>query len=391
MLNKLVIQNFKAISHGEIILPGVTLLAGKNGMGKSSVIQILLLLRQSLLSGDLANNKIILNGSLISLGKTEDVISQFGTNTWGVRGIQIALKFTETEEMHWFFQGNDQEDFFRLNAGFSNQQNCEALINFFSRPFWYLNAERISPQTQYSTVPKNIMEAQDFDTQGRQVLQYLNEKKDDKISPFVWHESVLERVRERRKKDPSHPDEDDLMTHVIAWMDEISPGIAISTNEIKEVDALTLRIKYDAGGIEVPFTREFRPINTGFGITYALPVVITLLAAQRNELVIIENPEAHLHPRGQSRIGLLITLAVAAGVQVIVETHSDHVLNGIRLGVKMGKIDSQQVGIYYFDREKGDSHHKSTIKLITVNGEGRLSEWPIGFFDEWANMLDELI
>jgi len=195
MLNKLIIQNYKAISHGEILVPGVTLLAGKNGMGKSSVIQILLILRQSFLSGDLAKNQIILNGSLISLGKTEDIIAQFGTNTFGVRGIQISIQFSETEIKHWFFQGNDPEDFLKLIPDFSNQQDCSALISFFSKPFWYLNAERISPQTQYSTVPKNVMESHAFDIHGRQILQYLEEKKNDKVSPFLWHESVLERVR----------------------------------------------------------------------------------------------------------------------------------------------------------------------------------------------------
>ena len=81
-------------------------------------------------------------------------------------------------------------------------------------------------------------------------------------------------------------------------------------------------------------SNEYRPTSVGFGIAYVLPVLVALLSANEKYMVIIENPEAHLHPRGQVAMGELIARAAAAGVQVIVETHSDHVLNGVRLAVK---------------------------------------------------------
>lgn len=78
----------------------------------------------------------------------------------------------------------------------------------------------------------------------------------------------------------------------------------------------------------------FTAQNVGFGISYVLPIVLALVKAKKGELIILENPEAHLHPRGQRKMGELIARAAQGGVQVIVETHSDHILNGIRFVCK---------------------------------------------------------
>ncbi|WP_180834594.1 AAA family ATPase, partial [Vibrio parahaemolyticus] len=66
-----------------------------------------------------------------------------------------------------------------------------------------------------------------------------------------------------------------------------------------------------------------------------LPIVLALLVTKPGGLVIIENPEAHLHPKGQSYLGRLIQRTAEAGVQVIIETHSDHLLNGIRVAARL--------------------------------------------------------
>lgn len=100
--------------------------------------------------------------------------------------------------------------------------------------------------------------------------------------------------------------------------------------------------------------------------------------------MIIENPEAHLHPRGQRKIGELISRAAAGGVQVIVETHSDHLLNGIRLSVKEKKINRNITRLNYFYREEKEDktfgkyyEYKKTSPQILDNGN--LSNWPDGF------------
>jgi predicted ATPase len=106
-------------------------------------------------------------------------------------------------------------------------------------------------------------------------------------------------------------------------------------------------------------------------------------------LLLIENPEAHLHPQGQAKLGELLARCAADGVQIIVETHSDHVLNGIRLTVKRGLITAQDVRLCYFTRDvsTGDCY----VELPSVLPNGQLSNWPEGFFDQWEKSLDALL
>jgi predicted ATPase len=103
---------------------------------------------------------------------------------------------------------------------------------------------------------------------------------------------------------------------------------------------------------------------------------------------LIENPEAHLHPEGQLVMGDLLARASAAGVQVIVETHSDHVLNGIRLAVKRGTLKATDTGFRFFQRNDVGA---AEIKKPTIGQDGMLSEWPSGFFTQWDDALVQLL
>jgi predicted ATPase len=103
----------------------------------------------------------------------------------------------------------------------------------------------------------------------------------------------------------------------------------------------------------------------------------------------LENPEAHLHPKGQSAIGELLALTADDGVQVLVESHSDHLLNGIRMAVKQEKIKPEDVALRYFLRRDGDQC--SMFECPQVDARGRIDHWPDGFFDEWERSLMELV
>ncbi|RHK75226.1 DUF3696 domain-containing protein [Bacteroides stercoris] len=129
----------------------------------------------------------------------------------------------------------------------------------------------------------------------------------------------------------------------------------------------------------------------GFGISYALPVIVSLLNFKKDKIVIIENPEAHIHPRGQAEMGRLIALAAAAGMQLFVETHSDHIVNGIRVAVKENLINAENVNISYFSRQTTEIEQFCRIQNIRVDRTGELSDYPIDFMDEWNNQLLKLI
>jgi len=127
----------------------------------------------------------------------------------------------------------------------------------------------------------------------------------------------------------------------------------------------------------------------GFGLTYSLPILVACLSAPVGALLLIENPEAHLHPQGQTKLGELLAICASDGVQVIVETHSDHVLNGIRLAVKKDLLAAADVQLCYFTRDvkTGDCY----IESPSVLPDGQLTNWPKGFFDQWEKSLDALL
>jgi len=123
-----------------------------------------------------------------------------------------------------------------------------------------------------------------------------------------------------------------------------------------------------------------RPIHVGFGLTQVFPIVVAALTRKTGDFLLIENPEVHLHPAGQAKMGSFLSKVAAAGVQVIIETHSDHVLNGIRRSVRGGEIKSEEVAIHFFqDREQEGDQVISPI----IDQTGNIDVWPSGFFDQF--------
>ena len=137
-------------------------------------------------------------------------------------------------------------------------------------------------------------------------------------------------------------------------------------------------------------TNSYKSVNVGFGITYVLPLIIAVVSAKKGDIVMIENPEAHIHPAGQRVLGELLACAAAGGVQLFIETHSDHILNGIRLSVKEKKINREDVQtVFFYKDDEDDFKHKYICPQIFQ--DGRMDCWPDGFFDTWDKALYDLI
>ena len=179
-----------------------------------------------------------------------------------------------------------------------------------------------------------------------------------------------------------------LNAQASGWLQQLSPGVRLEASRLSSTDLVALKYSYAStviGAGEAPR----RPSNVGFGLTYCLPIVVACLAAPPGALLLIENPEAHLHPRGQAALGALLAKCSNDGVQILVETHSDHVLNGVRLAVKRRNVNSDAVRVCHFTRDpvSGDSY----IETPGVLPNGELTAWPDGFFDEWEKSLEALL
>jgi predicted RNA methylase len=132
---------------------------------------------------------------------------------------------------------------------------------------------------------------------------------------------------------------------------------------------------------------DVTPADVGFGVSQILPVIVESLS-QRESIILVEQPETHLHPRLQARLADLFIEATRSGGlgnQMLVETHSEHLILRIQRRIREGQIDAAHVSVVYVDQ---DEQGRTTVRRLRLDDKGDfLDEWPHGFFDE---RLDEL-
>ncbi|MDR2773626.1 MAG: DUF3696 domain-containing protein [Tannerella sp.] len=365
MINQISIENFKSLKKVDINVANLNLLVGLNGMGKSSFIQILLLLMQS---DNLEEGVIDLNGKLAQIGQGRDALYQFAEE----RNIVLKLTFDGHEPFLWKFPSQSDKEKLTADTGYSKSQ-----MEFFragTALFQYISAERIGPRDIYEASTIVVADKKQLGLSGEFAAYYIN--------VFGLEHVVPEMLRKRNAFS------DKLIHQLNAWIQEISPGVSINTKYVPEANKVILDYQFE---LTKQKTNSFRPKNVGFGISYVMPVVLALLTAEKGKIIVIENPESHIHPKGQAELGKLIALAANSGAQLFIETHSDHILNGIRVAVKENCIDKSKVNVMYFDKVTTDTEQFSKITQIKIDKNGTLSEYPENLLDEWANQLSKLI
>ena len=157
-------------------------------------------------------------------------------------------------------------------------------------------------------------------------------------------------------------------------MRTLFPEFRMELQQVQRANTVTL-------GLRTSDATDFHsPIHTGFGITQVLPIVIAALSAKKDDLILIENPEVHLHPAGQALMGQFLADVARTGIQVLAETHSDHVLNGVRRAVKSERLASGQVAIHFF---RPRSEERPQVLSPVLDDSGNIDSWPEGFFDQF--------
>lgn len=373
MLNGMELTNFKCFQRQRIDFRPLTLLTGVNSAGKSTVIQALLLLQQFFAScgastespcppkqHEAGKQKLFLSGELVNLGLPEDVLYSNAADDAFIIGIER------------------DEAAFSLKAVLDGNElhpEWDLLVCPASAHFQYLHADRLCPQTlfpipkagQLSFNPignKGEFAAYHLHTFGQTKIVHADASGPNLLAPDAAGDSTT------------------LQIQTEAWLSQLGSPVRIQTERPSGTDAVVLRFSFP------DISRSYyRPTNVGFGLTYALPVFVAALRAPVGSLLIVENPEVHLHPKGQALMGHFLARAAACGVQVIIETHSDHVLNGIRVAVKQAAIAHEAVQINFFHQQDG----ASCVSTPRIDKDGHIDLWPEDFFDEWDKLLSELL
>lgn len=407
MITKLTLRNFKLHKATELALSNFNLLTGPNGMGKSSILQALLLLRQSYQQKVLETG-LFLNSDLVEIGIDADAFHQ-GASAEETLDIEI-----ETEGHHqfiWKFAKDRSSDLLPLVNSYDDKPNHNQLglfsqegkwpvkdsirphykkslrvrhyqqLSLFSQHFQYLQAEHftiteMNPRSQLMVELRQQLSHKQG--QGEYAVHFL--------AHYANQIDVLPLLRHPKAKTSRLKDQTD------AWLGEISPGIETMVEELETQNLVRLRYRYAIA--EGEYTDPVKPENAGFGISYALPILVATLAARENSLLLIENPEAHLHAYGQAKLAQLLTLAAQAGVQILLETHSDHIVNGTLVSIKRALqgdsgVSPEKVRIYHF--EKPPETYQAEVIAVPVQEDGRVRRTPKGFFDQLGKDLRILV
>ena len=363
MITQLHVRNFKCFVDQAIPFGKLSLLSGLNGSGKSSLLQVMLLLRQSYQQGLLSRGQLALNGDLVQIGNAPDAIAEGATND------EIAFEIqTSDERATWSFRYDTEVEVLQSTQAVNNESIFQNAL--FVDSFRYLQAERLGPRTSSAMSDVQVRVHRQLGSRGEYTAHFL----------------ALFGNADMRNTAAAHPraEAPSLVRQTEAWLSEVCPGIRLNLTMLSSIDAVSLRYPSILGEM---VSNAYRPANVGFGVTYGLSVIVAALSADPGSLLIIENPEAHLHPRGQTQVGRLLALAACAGTQVIIETHSDHLLNGIRLAIYDGLLAPDDVMLHFFAR----SGSVSDVKTPKLDRNGRLNYWPNGFFDEWDKNLELLL
>jgi len=374
MLRKLHVASFKCFEELELALAPLTLLSGVNGGGKSSVIHSLVLMAQTLAEREWGRS-LLLEGRELSLGSAADVMNQQSTR----RRLSLGAATAE-ERVVWTFKAEDRRALsLELDRAVVDGEAVEltdpvrwllpeerarrsAVVAALRRLSW-ITAERVGPR---ELLPLR-------DAHGH---RHVGARGELAAGLLYWRESDPVRGELCVPKTPPT-----LFHQVRARMQEFFPGCDFRVSPIDGASAVSLRLRSNARA-------DFqRPQNVGFGLTQLFPILVAALAAERGDLLVVENPEVHLHPQAQQRAGTLLAQVAASGVQVVVETHSDHVLNGVRLAVKAADIAPSDVAVHFFAPDNGSFLPKSP----RLDADGRLDAWPAGFFDQFDVALSQLL
>ena len=352
MLETLHIHGFKCFDDVKIHLRRINVFSGTNSSGKSSAIQAFLLLCNNAVE----NSSSPLNGMWLRLG-TFDECRNHRTNARTFRVEAGSGK--DVFEVEFCSANDDSTD---VAVTFT----CESvaiqnLLSFEKRHVYYLPANRIGPEDSY---PKNFDRVNFLGNKAEFIVDFLYKNRKQEVTPSLITDTASVT----------------LEYQVNYWLGKLF-GIKNTILDLGLSNSLSVELSLENG-------KPVRPYHMGSGVSFAIGVLVSCLSANPDDIVVIENPEIHLHPKAQSDLTEFLCFAANAGIQIILETHSDHVFNGIRKAIVKKEIVNTDVAMQFFQLDE-NALSKNTV--IALNEHGRVMTNAKGLFDQFDDDLDQIL
>lgn len=330
MINLLEISGFKSFISQRININSLTVLTGLNSSGKSSIIQAIRII------GNVAKGDK--NPLLDGHGSIQELKNIY----YPGEDFEFGIYYGDEGKIE--YSSGQYEPMLKISPRFP-----EVI---------YVSADRFGPMVSIPIFTDNTL-----GQNGENVLNCIRCYSEKELDNKLRHENS---------------EGDTFLYNLRGWLGTISPGVRFDFEIIDKNDS------------SYSHFNGHRAMNVGFGLSYTLPIIVALFIGtlEPNTIVLIENPEAHLHPRGQTELAKLIALSVQSGAQVVIETHSDHIFDGLRVFAKKNKGFAKKVNTYWFELDQ----QKNTIVESTIlDDNGRLNKWPKGMFDQFEINASELL
>lgn len=403
-MTKIWVQGFKSFrDRVEVDFKPLTLLAGANSSGKTSLIQPLLLLKQTF-EAPFDPGFLLLDGPNVSFSEVKQLF-------WWASGEKRAKKFTIGFELE---SGEHGLELTFERTG--EKRNLESLHT--TEWTWILNGERypIRPGMSKEELPegfRTLFQIKDRIPEKTEVLSYRSflltgissilglpvEFLASILTPIAFLLGIIHvpglrgnpsRTYRLAATDRFSGVFQDYVASIIAsWQKRSSRQLQLLSEDLRrlgltwkieavQVNAIELELKVG----RLPESRRGGARDTvniadvGFGVSQVLPVLVGLRAAEQGQLVFLEQPELHLHPRAQVEMAWIIADAVKRGVQVVVETHSELILLGIQRLVAEGVLPAKEVQLLWFTR---DEEGVTRVRGAEMDEDGSFGDWPVDF------------
>ena len=404
------LHGFKSICEEQFIaVRPLTVLAGANSSGKSSVMQPLLLLKQTLeASGD--PGALLLNGANVKFTKADQVLARDCGNTFG---LQVELSDKQTLQLS-FRKGNRGFELETMDYGASDasiairpRMSHDDIVRVLPKPWRLLHKKMDTGETKNLrwAVRRErcffIFELVSPDGTRRIRFGPFGVSPSEAFVPHIKGIIHLPGLRGNPRrtypKTAAGPNYEGTFEVYVAsviaeWQGRAGRRSMGELGRALETLGLTWKVKaepVDDTQVELKVGRLSHArqggahdlvsiADVGFGVSQTLPVLVALLAARPGQLVYLEQPEIHLHPLAQRRLASVLKDAVDRGVVAVVETHSAILLREIQTNIATGKLRKEDVAMHWFTR---DDRGRTTVATAELDDDGAYGTWPEDFDD----------
>ncbi len=229
----------------------------------------------------------------------------------------------------------------------------------------YLGPLRQEPQVVYRTL--STLQPRFLGTKGEYLAPVLHRLRDESVS-VPTPDGTVETLRLHQALD--------------AWLVHLEAAASIESHDAG-------RLGYDLRVTLPDLPRPVDLTSIGVGVSQVVPVIVVCLLAEPGSVILLEQPELHLHPAMQQRLADFLLAIARAGRQVIIETHSEYLVTRLRLRMAQDATDRTAALVTVINASKRAG--RTRFDPVEVNRYGSIEEWPDGFFDQASADARELL